>query len=74
MKAFKLRELDDRELDLQVREIREQLFRLRFQMSMGQMEGLKKFRALKKDLARILGIRRERELATAAAAETGRKG
>ncbi len=62
MKAEKLRELDDKELDRQAREMREQLFRLRFQMSMGQMDGLKKFRALKKDMARMQGILREREL------------
>jgi large subunit ribosomal protein L29 len=75
MKAFKLRELDPKELDLQVREIRDQLFRLRFQISMGQMEGLKKYRGLRKDLARVLGILRERELAaTAAAGEATREG
>ena len=62
MKADKLRELDTKELDAQVREAREQLFRLRFQMSMGQMDGVKKFRALKKDMARLQGILREREL------------
>jgi large subunit ribosomal protein L29 len=62
MKADKLRELDTRELDARTREMREQLFRLRFQMSMGQMEGVKKFRALKKDMARLQGILREREL------------
>ena len=69
MKAFKIRELDNRELELQEREIREQLFRLRFQISMGQMEGLKKYRVLKKDLARVLGVLRERDLAAAAAGE-----
>lgn len=62
MKADKLRELDTKELDAQTHEIREQLFRLRFQMSMGQMEGLKKFRALKKDMARLQGMLREREV------------
>ncbi len=62
MKADKFRELDTKELGSQVRGIEEQLFRLRFQMSMGQMEGLKKFRALKKDMARLQGILREREL------------
>ncbi len=62
MKADKLRELDTKELDAQARQMREQLFRLRFQMSMGQMDGLKKFRVLKKDMARLLGILREREL------------
>ena len=63
MKADKLRALDTKELDLQVREIREQMFRLRFQMSMGPTDGLKKLRVLKKDMARIQGILRERELA-----------
>ena len=62
MKADKLRELDTRELELQTREIREQMFRLRFQMSMGQMDGLKKYRAICKDMARIQGILHEREL------------
>jgi large subunit ribosomal protein L29 len=62
MKADKLRELDTKEMEAQVRGIEEQMFRLRFQMSMGQMEGLKKFRALKKDMARLQGILREREL------------
>jgi large subunit ribosomal protein L29 len=62
MKADKLRELDSKELDAQTTAMREQLFRLRFQMSMGQMEGLKKFRVLKKDMARLQGILREREV------------
>ena len=38
-------------------EMREQLFRLRFQLSMGQVDGIKKYRALKKDLARLLTVR-----------------
>jgi large subunit ribosomal protein L29 len=67
MKADKLRELDDRELNNQVKEIREQMFRLRFQMSMGQTDGLKKLRQMRKDKARILGLLRERELKAGAA-------
>jgi large subunit ribosomal protein L29 len=66
MKADKIREMDDRELKSQVKEIREQLFRLRFQMSMGQADGLKKYRELRKDQARIQGLLRERELKAAA--------
>ena len=65
MKAQKVRDLDDTELKNQLREMDEQLFRLRFQMSMGQMDGLKKVRAMRKDRARILTILRERELAVA---------
>ncbi len=63
MRAEKLRELDDNELRLQEKEISEQLFRLRLQLSLGQMDGLKKYKVLKKDRARILTILRERELA-----------
>jgi large subunit ribosomal protein L29 len=40
----------------------EQLFRLRFQMKMGQTEGVKKLRELKKDIARFQTIWRERAL------------
>jgi large subunit ribosomal protein L29 len=63
MKADKVRDLDTNELNTQVREIQEQLFRLRFQMSMGQMDGLKKVRALKKDLARVYTVMNERSAA-----------
>ncbi|MBX5494770.1 MAG: 50S ribosomal protein L29 [Bryobacteraceae bacterium] len=69
MKAQKLRELDDKELKARAVEMQEQMFRLRFQMSMGQMDGLKKLRELKKDRARVLGILRERELAAASKGE-----
>ena len=63
MKAQKVRDLDQLELQRQLREMDEQLFRLKFQMSMSQMDGLKKVRAMKKDRARIHTILRERELA-----------
>ena len=60
MKADKVRDLDTNELERQLGEIDEQLFRLKFQMSMGQMDGLKKVRAIRKDRARIYTILRER--------------
>jgi large subunit ribosomal protein L29 len=44
-------------------EIEETNFRLKFQMSMGQMDGLKKVRAQRKTKARILTVLRQRELA-----------
>ena len=71
MKAAKLRDQDGAELKTQVGEMEEKLFRLRFQMSMGQFEGLKNYRNMRRDRARILGILRERELdpAKAQAAE-----
>jgi large subunit ribosomal protein L29 len=61
MKSQKIRDLDSKELQQQLRTIEEQLFRLKFQMSMGTMEGLKKARAMKKDRARIYTVLRERE-------------
>jgi large subunit ribosomal protein L29 len=60
--ADKARNLDTAELNKQLHDMAEQKFRLRFQMSMGQMEGLKKFRSLKKERARMLTVLREREL------------
>ena len=65
MRSQKIRDLDSAEILHQLREMEEQKFRLKFQMSMGQMEGLKKARALKKNRARMLTILRERELAGA---------
>jgi len=62
MRAEKIRELDSEELRRQAAEMREQDFRLRFQMSMGQADGLKKLRNIRKDRARILTILRDREL------------
>jgi large subunit ribosomal protein L29 len=62
MKADKVRGLDREEMERQLRDIDEQLFRFQFQRSMGQMEGLKKARAVRKDRARIYTILREREL------------
>ena len=62
MRADKIREQDTAELKRQSSDFREQSFRLRFQMAMGQTDGLKKLRILKKDRARILTVLRDREL------------
>lgn len=59
---FKLRNLGDEELQQQERQSAEQLFRLRFQMKLGQNEGAKKMRDLRRNIARIKTVRREREL------------
>ncbi|HZZ37636.1 MAG TPA: 50S ribosomal protein L29 [Acidobacteriaceae bacterium] len=62
MDVEKIRNLSDDELGLEERKTGEQLFRLRFQMKLGQTEGVKKLRELRKDIARIKTIEREREL------------
>lgn len=62
MEVEKIRNLGDDELALEEHKAGEQLFRLRFQMKLGQTEGAKKLRQLRKDIARIKTIAREREL------------
>ena len=62
MRADKVRELDNAELQRQENDLKEQSFRLRFQLTMGQTDGLKKLRAIRKDRARMLTILRDREL------------
>jgi large subunit ribosomal protein L29 len=63
MKRKNVRDLDDREINTQLADMESQMFRLKFQMSMGQAEGLKKVRNMRKERARMLTILRERELA-----------
>jgi large subunit ribosomal protein L29 len=70
MKAEKIRNLTDDELKHQERDLADQLFKLKFQMNMGQTESLKKIRGLRRDIARVQTIRREQELA-AAGTKTG---
>ena len=62
MKASKIRELSDAELENQVRDITHQTWKIRFQMATGQTEGVKKLRSLRRDLARAKTFLREREL------------
>jgi len=56
------RALDTAAIETQLKDSSEQMFRLRFQMSMGQTEGLKKMRELRKERARMQTVLREREL------------
>ena len=63
MNAENIRNLTDAELDHQKRELIEELFKLKFQLKMGQTESLKKMRGLRKDIARVLTIQREKQLA-----------
>jgi large subunit ribosomal protein L29 len=60
MRAEKMRGIDATDLQRQAQDAQEQLFRLRFQMGMGQAEGLKKYRNLKKDRARMLTVLQEK--------------
>ena len=60
MKAEKIRNLTEEELRHQEQEMSDELFRLKFQLSMGQTESLKKIRGLRKDIARVKTVARER--------------
>jgi large subunit ribosomal protein L29 len=62
MKPDKIREMGDEELKNTDKDLSDQLFRLRFQLAMGQTESLKKIRELRKDIARIKTILHERDL------------
>jgi large subunit ribosomal protein L29 len=62
MKSESLRDLSRDELDTRVQELREQLLKLRFQQSTGQIESPQMLRGVRKDIARALTIRRQRDL------------
>lgn len=70
MNAEKIRNLTDAELTHQERELNDQLFRLKFQLNMGQTESLKKIRGLRRDIARVKTIARQRQTAGQKATET----
>ena len=59
-KAIKIHDQTDAELHTQERELADQLFKLKFQMNMGQTESLKKVRGLRKDIARVKTVLRQR--------------
>jgi large subunit ribosomal protein L29 len=64
----KIRNLSDEELTSEQAKAGEQLFRIRFQKSLGNNEGIKKLRTLKLDIARIKTVERQRTLAAVKAA------
>jgi len=66
-KASELRELNDTELDHRLSEIREELFNLRFQNATGQLDNTTQLNHLRKDIARVETLLREREIAAAEA-------
>ena len=72
-----LRELHDDELDTRLREAKEELFNLRFQMATGQLDNNRRLQTVRRDIARIYTVMRERELgityveADLVAAQTG---
>ena len=61
-KTNELREQGDEELVISLREHKEELFNLRFQVATGQLDNNRRLHAVKKDIARIYTVMREREL------------
>ncbi len=68
MKASELTPMDDAELATRLGEARQELFNLRFQLVTGQLDNSSRVRQVKRDIARIHTILREREIAAAEAA------
>jgi large subunit ribosomal protein L29 len=61
MKVTEFRDLQVDELQQRVRDLDDQLFRLRIQKSMGQLEAAHKLKSLRRDLARVKTVLREKE-------------
>lgn len=64
----KFREMSANELGIRENELGEQIFRLRFQLTTGQAESVKKLREARKDLARVKTLAREQQLGLRSAA------
>ncbi|HEU0130677.1 MAG TPA: 50S ribosomal protein L29 [Mycobacteriales bacterium] len=64
--ATELRNLTDDELLTRLREAKEELFNLRFQVATGQLDNNRRLNTVRKDIARIYTVMRERELAAMA--------
>ena len=63
-KAKELRLLEPNEIDTQLDETRKELFNLRFQLATGRLDNISRIATLRKDIARLLTLRREQELAS----------
>ena len=62
MKASEIRELNKDELENKIKELKEELFNLRFQHAINQLDNPLRLKSVKKDIARTMTILREREL------------
>jgi large subunit ribosomal protein L29 len=63
LKTMEIRNMLDSEIDQAVQDAKQELFNLRFQWASGQLEDYTRVRVLKKEIARLLTIKHERELA-----------
>ncbi|NGP45848.1 50S ribosomal protein L29 [Bacillaceae bacterium SIJ1] len=65
MKANEIRELTTSEIEQKVQSLKEELFNLRFQLATGQLENTARVREVKKSIARLKTVVREREIGIA---------
>ena len=72
--ASELRELTEEELVLRLKESKEELFNLRFQMATGQLDNNRRLRTVRHDIARIYTVMRERELGLSVSPESTGEG
>jgi large subunit ribosomal protein L29 len=69
--ATELRELDDEELENRLSEYRREMLNLRFQLATGQLDNVVRLSVVRKDVARVLTVLRDREIALAEGREAG---
>lgn len=68
MKALELRKLSNNELEAKLKELKAELFNLRFQLAVNQLENPMRINAVKKDIARVQTILTQNELNSSALA------
>jgi len=66
MKAHEVRDLSPEELQQKYQELVEELFNLRFQLATGQIENIGRITAVRRDIARVKTVQRERQLQSTA--------
>ena len=64
MQAYELRELSDTELDEKLDEYKKELFDLRFELATGQLDDYRRLGKVRRDIARVMTVQRQRELAS----------
>lgn len=72
MKVDQIRQMTDEEVQAKLKEFKEELFNLRFQMATGQLDNPMRLKAVRKNIARVKTIQRERELDALRQAQAGK--
>ncbi len=62
MKVQEIRDLNDKDLEKRLDDLKEELFNLRFQMTTGQLDNVMRLREVKRSIARVKTVQRQREL------------